>query len=41
MTVAAVQPWDHEPLEAGQMANDRHILARGSTHLLYARPRFA
>jgi phytanoyl-CoA hydroxylase len=34
-------PWDDEPLEDGQMANDRHILARGSTHLPYARPRFA
>jgi ectoine hydroxylase-related dioxygenase (phytanoyl-CoA dioxygenase family) len=34
-------PWDDDPLEDGQMANDRHILARGSTHLPYARPRFA
>jgi phytanoyl-CoA hydroxylase len=33
-------PWDDEPLEDGEMANDRHILARGSTHLPYARPRF-
>jgi ectoine hydroxylase-related dioxygenase (phytanoyl-CoA dioxygenase family) len=34
-------PWDDEPLAPGEMANDRHILARGSTHLPYARPRFA
>jgi len=34
-------PWDDEALEHGQMANDRHILARGSTHLPHARPRFA
>jgi len=34
-------PWDDEPLEDGQMANDRHILARGSTHLPHAEPRFA
>jgi phytanoyl-CoA hydroxylase len=34
-------PWDDEPLEDGQMANDRHILARGSTHLPHARPRWA
>jgi phytanoyl-CoA hydroxylase len=34
-------PWDDEPLPAGEMANDRHILARGTTHLPYARPRFA
>jgi ectoine hydroxylase-related dioxygenase (phytanoyl-CoA dioxygenase family) len=33
-------PWDDDPLEAGEMANDRHILARGRTHLPYARPRF-
>jgi phytanoyl-CoA hydroxylase len=33
-------PWDDEPLEHGQMGNDRHILARGSTHLPYARPRW-
>jgi len=33
-------PWDDEPLDDGQMANDRHILARGSTHLPYARPKF-
>jgi ectoine hydroxylase-related dioxygenase (phytanoyl-CoA dioxygenase family) len=34
-------PWDDEPLGPGEMANDRHILARGSTHLPHARPRFA
>jgi len=33
-------PWDDEPLAAGEMANDRHIFARGETHLPYARPRF-
>jgi phytanoyl-CoA hydroxylase len=34
-------PWDDEPLEPGEMGNDRHILARGTTHLPHARPRFA
>jgi ectoine hydroxylase-related dioxygenase (phytanoyl-CoA dioxygenase family) len=34
-------PWDDEPVAAGEMANDRHILARGTTHLPHARPRFA
>jgi chlorinating enzyme len=33
-------PWDDEPLAVGEAANDRHILARGETHLPYARPRF-
>jgi phytanoyl-CoA hydroxylase len=33
-------PWDDEPLGESELANDRHILARGSTHLPYARPRF-
>ena len=34
-------PWDDdEGLPAGASANDRHILARGATHLPYARPRF-
>ena len=33
-------PWDDGPLAAGEMANGRHILARGETHLPYARPRF-
>jgi phytanoyl-CoA hydroxylase len=33
-------PWNHgEPYE-GEAANDQHILARGSTHLPYAQPRF-
>ncbi len=34
-------PWDDEPLAAGEPANDRHILARGETHLPFARPAFA
>jgi phytanoyl-CoA hydroxylase len=34
-------PWDDEPREVGQAANDRHILARGSTHLPHGRPQFA
>ena len=34
-------PWDDEPLAPGTLANDRHLLARGATHLAYARPRFA
>jgi phytanoyl-CoA hydroxylase len=33
-------PWDDEPLAEGEMANDRHILARGTTHLPYALPKF-
>ena len=33
-------PWDDEPLAAGALANDRHILARGSTHLPFAEPSF-
>lgn len=33
-------PWDDDPLEAGEGANDRHVLARGSTHLPYAEPNF-
>jgi phytanoyl-CoA hydroxylase len=32
-------PWDDEPLNGDAMANDRHILARGETHLPYAHPR--
>jgi hypothetical protein len=32
--------WDDEPLEHGQMANDRHIHVRGSTHLPHAEPKF-
>jgi ectoine hydroxylase-related dioxygenase (phytanoyl-CoA dioxygenase family) len=34
-------PWDDEPLEPGAIANDRHILARGTTPLPHGRPRFA
>ena len=34
-------PWDDEPLADGQAGNERHILARGSTHLPFARPRFS
>ena len=34
-------PWDDEPLEAGELGNGRHILARGGTHLPHALPRFA
>jgi phytanoyl-CoA hydroxylase len=33
-------PWDDEPLAPGEIGNSRHILARGSTHLPYAQPRF-
>jgi ectoine hydroxylase-related dioxygenase (phytanoyl-CoA dioxygenase family) len=33
-------PWDHDDVPEGRGANDRHILARGSTHLPYATPRF-
>jgi phytanoyl-CoA hydroxylase len=33
-------PWDDEPLDGDEMANGRHILACGETHLPYARPRF-
>jgi phytanoyl-CoA hydroxylase len=33
-------PWDDEPLRDGEMANGRHILARGQTHLPYGQPRF-
>jgi phytanoyl-CoA hydroxylase len=33
-------PWDDEPPADGGMANGRHILARGSTHLPHAQPRF-
>jgi phytanoyl-CoA hydroxylase len=34
-------PWDDDPLAHGEAANERHILARGSTHLPHARPKFA
>ncbi len=33
-------PWDDDPREHGVGMNERHLLARGSTHLPYARPRF-
>ncbi|MGH2821634.1 MAG: phytanoyl-CoA dioxygenase family protein [Thermoleophilaceae bacterium] len=33
-------PWDDDPLEEGEIGNERHILARGSTHLPYAQPLF-
>jgi ectoine hydroxylase-related dioxygenase (phytanoyl-CoA dioxygenase family) len=33
-------PWDDEPLGDGEVGNARHILARGETHLPFARPRF-
>jgi phytanoyl-CoA hydroxylase len=34
-------PWDDDPPPRGEMRNDRHILARGSSHLPHAKPRFA
>jgi phytanoyl-CoA hydroxylase len=33
-------PWDDDPLPAGELGNDRHILARGESHLPHAQPRF-
>jgi chlorinating enzyme len=33
-------PWDDEPLAEGELGNGRHVLARGSTHLPFAQPRF-
>jgi phytanoyl-CoA hydroxylase len=33
-------PWDNAPLADGEMANARHVLARGTTHLPCAEPRF-
>ncbi len=33
-------PWDDDPLEPGEIGNGRHVLARGDSHLPYARPRF-
>jgi chlorinating enzyme len=33
-------PWDHGRPFEGDSANYRHILARGSTHLPYAKPKF-
>jgi phytanoyl-CoA hydroxylase len=32
--------WDDPDVPAGVAANDRHILARGATHMPYATPRF-
>jgi phytanoyl-CoA hydroxylase len=32
--------WDDPDVPAGTAANDRHILARGATHMPYAAPRF-
>ena len=34
-------PWDDEPLAPGAIGNGRHVLARGTTHLPFGRPRFA
>jgi phytanoyl-CoA hydroxylase len=34
-------PWDDDPRTTGVGLNDRHILARGSTHLPHTEPRFA
>jgi phytanoyl-CoA hydroxylase len=34
-------PWDDEPLGDGEAGNARHILARGDSHLPYARSRWA
>jgi phytanoyl-CoA hydroxylase len=33
-------PWDDPDVPPGEGANERHILARGSTHLPYATPKF-
>ncbi len=33
-------PWNHGAAFEGEAANELHILARGTTHLPYARPRF-
>ena len=33
-------PWDDQPLAPGEIGNRRHILARGTTHLPHAHPRF-
>jgi phytanoyl-CoA hydroxylase len=33
-------PWDDPDVPDGQAANDRHILARGATHLPFAPPKF-
>jgi phytanoyl-CoA hydroxylase len=34
-------PWDDEPLAPGELANGRHVLAAGTTHLPYAERRYA
>ena len=34
-------PWDDDPLPGGAGGNERHVLARGETHLPFATPRFA
>ncbi|GAC1398061.1 MAG: hypothetical protein NVS4B12_06620 [Ktedonobacteraceae bacterium] len=33
-------PWNHGAPYEGESGNSKHILARGTTHLLYAQPRF-
>jgi hypothetical protein len=33
-------PWNHGAPYEGESANYQHILARGTTHLPYAQPRF-
>jgi hypothetical protein len=33
-------PWNDESLDRGEMANARHILARGHSHLPFAKPVF-
>ena len=33
-------PWNHGTPYTGEPANDKHILARGTTHLPYAQPHF-
>ncbi len=36
----SIVPWDYGNDFEGEFANDKHILARGTTHLPYAQPRF-
>jgi phytanoyl-CoA hydroxylase len=33
-------PWDHDDVPAGEATNERHILARGGTHLAFTSPKF-
>jgi ectoine hydroxylase-related dioxygenase (phytanoyl-CoA dioxygenase family) len=33
-------PWDDDDVPAGEAANGRHILARGTTHMPYTTPKF-